>query len=34
MILPEDFYISPDCDSVRNEEDVENFSRGKNIFEK
>ena len=31
MILP-DFYISSEWDTVRNEEDVENFSTGKKIF--
>ena len=34
MILPEDFYISSKCDTVRNEEDVENFSTGRKIFDK
>ena len=32
-ILPEDFYISSECDTVCNEEDVNNFSMGKNLFE-
>ena len=34
MILPEDFYISLECDVVRNEEDIEMFSTGEKIFEK
>ena len=29
MILPEDFYISSECDTVRNEEDVKNVSTSK-----
>ena len=34
MILSEDFYRSSECDTVRNEEDVENFSTGRKIFDK
>ena len=34
MILPEDFYISSECDIVRNEEDVETFSTDRKIFDK
>ena len=34
VILPEDFYISSECDIIRNEEDVETFSTGSKIFDK
>ena len=34
MILSEDFYISSECDTVRNEEDIENFSAGKLLSSK
>ena len=34
MTIPEDFYISSECDIVRNEEDVETFSTCSKIFDK
>ena len=34
MILQDDFYISSECDIIRNENDVKTFSSGKKIYDK